>query len=88
VHIGDVSLDLVLSAIASCVCKKVVTDTGCGWARAALKLLVEEEMAGLVLELEVPRGVSLDKARASALTCPALGMVLHLLRKIEVRAGG
>jgi len=37
VPLSVVNIDLVLSAIASCVCKKVVADTGCGRARARLQ---------------------------------------------------
>lgn len=89
----EMGVSMVLSAIAACVSKKVATLLGLDRVEAVLRayaglsdLLAGEEprIGYLILEVRVPAGMEEDRVREAAARCPALGMVLGLVREIRV----
>ena len=85
-------VDLVLSAIAACVSKKVSSILGLERVEAVIEAytdaegLLEDEPPIRFLELTVlaPPGVEEDRVRDAARRCPALGLVLDRVRSIRV----
>ncbi len=90
-------VDLVLSAMAACVAKKVSSLLGLERVEAVIEAytdaegLLEDEPPIRFLELTVlvPPGVEEDKVRDAARRCPVLGLALDKVRNIRVgRLGG